>query len=264
MTDMIDLFDSARGAWAVNFGTWDPPQNLPSNGPVSAVSGVTAPSGAHAEAQFSKVLGADFEYSATITMPLSLAVDLDVHLQFRISDEGRYGIGIKAGQLRLYKFVRAARPCNTDNSADFAHCPSWPDSDGDPPVFQQLGTTTPIDAGPGKTVTVRIVAQGSRLTVFGGQVPIVQPDQFDLPIGRFGLYAISQSGALNMTYSDIHATTSTWAKSNFTLLFSTVGYDADRSKRALLRTLNDVPVQGMANLQLTFSLIDPQGHTAFG
>src|SRR5437870_11683583 len=90
----------------------------------------------HAEAHHTRVLGADFTYSAILVADWTQP-ELSVDLQFRISDEGRYGIRFKAGMVMLYRFMLKDRQCD-NNPAAIAHCGLWPTGDAasDDPVEQ--------------------------------------------------------------------------------------------------------------------------------
>src|ERR1700741_3290320 len=66
----------------------------------------------HAEAQLAGVIGADFDYSASLTV----RAGVDTHLQFRIADEGRYGVLLQTTGITFYKFKLPPRalPCTPD------------------------------------------------------------------------------------------------------------------------------------------------------
>jgi hypothetical protein len=94
---MTYLISEERGRWEMAFGAFECPVAAAASS-VDAVSGVAAAGGWHAETHFFGVVGADFEYSADITWPLLdplIGNATDAHLQFRISDEGRYGVGVR-------------------------------------------------------------------------------------------------------------------------------------------------------------------------
>ena len=84
------------GVWLPQFGQVDvrPPDRLQ----VRATSAVAG--GFHAEAHHAGVLGADFRYSAVLEGDWA-DPGLSGHLQFRISDEGRYGVRVQAGTVQL-------------------------------------------------------------------------------------------------------------------------------------------------------------------
>jgi hypothetical protein len=267
------LITEERGRWVTKFGAFDYPIPAAASS-VDAVSGVTVAGGWHAETHFFGVVGADFEYSADITWPLLDPVfgnSTDAHLQFRISDEGRYGVGVRPAlgpdgvlgcELRLYRFLLPDRKCSDDPDV-FAHCPLW--IDDDLPEFQDIDSvwaTFDSVAASGSTINIRIVAQGSRLTVHAGGKAIPAPNETDLGIGQFGLYVFSRfQDRLGVSFRNISATADTSARSNFALLYSTAGYDLHLPKRAILRTLNNVT--GLDHITATFDILDKRGRSIY-
>lgn len=257
MSDVIDLLQQPQAVWTTRFGDF----SSPGTWEVEAITGVATAGGAHAETQLTAILGADFTFSADITLPQSAARDAtDAHLQFRISDEGRYGVGIRHDRLRLYRFMLPERACSADPNV-YTHCPLWTAPD-DPPVFTEIGSAR-LASPPGSAFSVRIAAHGPRLTVWGGAEPIVTNREHDLGVGGFGLYVYSHNPQLGVTFRNIRVTTNALARSNFALLFSTVGYDVGRSKRAILRTLNDVPADCLDGARLTYTIIADDGSLLF-
>jgi hypothetical protein len=267
------LISEARGRWVQTFGAFDYPTAAAASS-VNAVAGVATAGGWHAETHFFGVLGADFEYSVDVTLPLFdplFGNATDAHLQFGISDEGRYGVGVRRAsgpdgvkrcEFRLYRFLLPDRRCSDDPDV-FAHCPLW--TDGDLPEFQDIGSVSAsFDsvADFGSTINIRVVAQGPRLTVQGGGQTIDAPNETDLGIGQFGLYVFSRSQDLRgVSFTNIQATTDSSARSNFALLYSTAGYDIHRPKRAILRTLNDVT--GLDHIKPTFDILDQRGRSIY-
>jgi hypothetical protein len=82
----------------------------------------------HAEAQRLEILGTDLNYSADITVNDRA----DGHLQFRISDEGRYGVVVGMQRFAIYRFQRVPylhmkppRDCAPFQPGAFTHCPQW-------------------------------------------------------------------------------------------------------------------------------------------
>ena len=257
MSDVIDLLEQPGAVWTTRFG------EFPSTGTAQAEAktGEATSGGMHAETQLTAVLGADFVFSADVTLPQSAARDAtDAHLQFRISDEGRYGMGIRHDRLRLYRFVLPERACSSDPNV-YTHCPLWTAPD-DPPVYTEIGSAR-LTSPPGSAIAVGVAAHGPRLTVWGGAEPIIADHEHDLAVGRFGLYVFSRNPHLGVTFSSIRVTANAFARSNFALLFSTVGYDTDRAKRAVLRTLNDVPAASLERAQLTYTIIADDGTPVF-
>jgi len=76
----------------------------------------------HAEAQIYGELGTDFEYSTDVVV----ASSVDMDLQFRISDEGRFGVQLRPDSIVFYRLLRADIPCDLENTATISHCPNWP------------------------------------------------------------------------------------------------------------------------------------------
>jgi hypothetical protein len=195
-----------------------------------------------AEAQLAGVIGTDFDYSANVTVkPL-----VESHLQFRIADEGRYGVKVTTSDLTFYeiKLLPKALPCSNDPkfSNAFTHCPNWiaPDS-------QQLITLReiPLAIAP-SSHQVTVHARGSFFSVeLDGKVVIGNVSSADFAVGRFGIFASGpvtlMLGAPVIAFSNIVVSTNPLTASNFALLYSTVGYEATGTKRALVRTLNDIP-----------------------
>jgi hypothetical protein len=251
------LNDATPGAWLRQFGEFDfsaPNTIRVQSG--SAVNGLF-----HAEAHYNRVLGADFAYSATITADWTQP-DLGAHLQFRISDEGRYGVRLQAGTIALYRFMLEDRPCS-DDPAVIAHCPLWPGS-GDDPIERLLAPPGYFDPTL-RTLRVTVVAEGSRFIVsfgtpsqdFGRRE--IEDIEHGIGIGRFGVYAIAATPSFDVRFSDVAATTDPTATSNFTLLYSTPGYDLDGTKRALVRTVNDIDAQDYDDANSTFTVTNALG-----
>lgn len=218
-------------------------------------SPVGNPSFFHAEAHHTRVLGADFTYSAILVADWAQP-ELSVDLQFRISDEGRYGVRFKAGAVTLYRFMLKDRPC--DNNPDaIAHCGLWPTGDAasDDPVEQRLAAGT-FDPNL-KRLPVTVVAEGSRLMAsFGstGRTASIIAQDAALAVGRFGVYALSSAPTLDVEFVDIAATADPTVASNFALLYSTPGYNAAGNKRALVRTLNDLHIADFQENDSTFTV----------
>jgi hypothetical protein len=114
----------------------------------------------------------------------------------------------------------------------------------------------------GSRINIRVVAQGSRLTVQAGGQIIDAPNETDLGIGQFGLYVFSGSQNLGaVSFTNIKATTDATARSNFALLYSAAGYDLHLPKRAILRTINDVT--GLDHITATFDIRGEQGGSIY-
>src|SRR5438552_1430403 len=65
----------------------------------------------------------------------------------------------------------------------------------------------------------------------------------ELGIGRFGIYVLAATRSLDVLFLEIAVMTDLTATSNFALHYSTPGYDLDGTKRALVRTVNDIDAQ---------------------
>ena len=220
------------------------------------------PLGYHAEAHHARVLGGDFIYSATITADWTRP-DLNADLQFRISDEGRYGVRLKAGTVTVYRFMLEYRRC--DPSPDvIAHCRDWPA--GQQPVDEPV--EYPLGWGnfnrENRSMRVTVDAQGSRFTVSvsstdsNDMVSVTAIDD-SLGVGQFGIYALASTPRFSVRFSDVVATADTAAAANFALLYSTPGYDAGGPKRALVRTLNDTAPNDVDVNGSSFTVRDAAG-----
>lgn len=62
------------------------------------------------------------------------------HLQFRISDLGRYGVRTRRDSIILYRYLRENEPSSTTDPGAIAHCPSFPISDN--PIYREVVTCT--------------------------------------------------------------------------------------------------------------------------
>lgn len=252
MAELVELITPAHGHWLKKFGDLNAVDAVH----IDAVSGVatTVPRGAfHAEAQFSTVLGADFIYSAAISMPpTGAATATDVHLQFRISDEGRYGVGVKrtseAGdriEVRLYRYI----------------LPPDAETPDRPEFFDFDVMSVPVD--PLQPIPITIETDGSRVTVTyqkpgTPEKQSIRTDKaIDFGVGRFGVYVYSRVADFSkVSFAKVRAATNPVARSNFALLYNTVGYDLDRANRAILRTLNDIPPRTLAAMSFHFDIRD--------
>jgi hypothetical protein len=64
-------------------------------------------------------------------------------------------------------------------------------------------------------------------------------------------------------FTNIQAASDGLSASNFALLYSTVGYDLHRTKRAVLRTLAQVSGDQLAPLRISFNVIRSDGQTLY-
>lgn len=176
----------------------------------------------HAETHLIGVVVADFAFSTVV----KFGSGADAHLQFRISGDGRYGVSLRESGFKIYHQLRKSA---------WIWEPITPDSD----------VRVPLAANTAHEVSV--TCAGSHISV---TVDEFQKDVFDdfIPVGRLGLYAFRSRGSQSRAeFTKVQATTDTAALSNFSLLYSTVGYLAAGCKRALLRSLVALP--GQADLQ---------------
>jgi hypothetical protein len=254
------LASVATEGWLPQFGGI----TFPAGNTIAMNSGIQVGNRFHAEAHHKRVLGADFTYSATLVADWAHP-ELSVDLQFRISDEGRYGVRFKAdtiiGTVTLYRFMLEDRPCDNNPTA-VAHCGLWPTGDtaSDDPVEHPLAVG--IFDRNSKTLPVTIVAEGPRLEVtFGhpGHTATIVGQDGALGVGRFGVYALSSAPDFDVKFVDIAATTDPTATSNFAVLYSTPGYDAAGTKRALVRTLNDLATVDFLENDSTFTIRNSAG-----
>jgi hypothetical protein len=226
--------------WNDRFGAFDGTQSV-----IRAAATVAVPGGpglVHAEAQRVSAIGADFVYSADIT----LEAGAEAHLQFRIADEGRYGVRLRTTGIALYDFHLPPRgQCSAQQPNAINHCPLWQGPDA--PAFTILRESTAFPSFPlasPSTHHVAVSASGSVFTVSLDGLEVLRGVRSDLPfaVGRFGIYVFGAATAVgNVTFANVRATTDPFTASNFALLYSTPGYDAAGTKRALVRTLNDIP-----------------------
>jgi hypothetical protein len=249
------LHDATSGAWLPQFGGFD----LLVPGTIIVQWGSAVGPLFHAEAHHDQVLGADFTYSATISADWTRP-DLSAHLQFRISDEGRYGVCLQGERITLYRFTLEDCPCN-DNAELIAHCQKWTSDGADDPIEQPLGHGV-FDTGV-RTRSVSVVAERSRLIVsFGTSLQAMQRFEIEdvrLGIGRFGIYVRAAEKYFDVQFSQVVATTDPTAASNFTLLYSTPGYDLEGTKRALVRTVNDIDAEDYDDANSAFTVTSASG-----
>ena len=150
-----------------------------------------------------------------------------------------------------------------------AHCPKWPAGGSDDPLEddpreQVLGSPGAFDPGL-RALRVTVVADASRfVVVFGSasmEVGRIEAEDRDaaLGVGRFGIYVRASTQSFEVRFSDLGATTDPTAASNFALLYSTPGYDADGPKRVLVRTLNHIEPQDFNEMGSSFTVRNSTG-----
>ena len=214
----------------------------------------------YAEAQLNGVIGTDFEYSADLTA----TPDAEAHLQFRISDEGRYGVRLTATGIAFYEFHTGpkTKPCSDQFPGAITHCPNWQYPDN--PDFRIVQEVSLPGLSLDSTHRLTVRASGFRSDVLlDGKSVMQNVSSTDLKVGRFGIYAFGAPAALHeVTFSNVHVSTDPVAASNFVLLYNTPGYDARGTKRALVRTLNDVPSSVSLSPQSRYFLRRSNGSTA--
>lgn len=170
----------------------------------------------HAEARRPGVIAGDFVYQANVAFGPSG----DGHLQFRISDEGRYGVSVSEQGFRFYRQRFQSDRLTWELIPDGSR-------------FVDLAADIPHH--------LEVRAEGDRfqITVDGIQAAVADAS---FVVGRFGLYAFRKPGSeAEVSFSNVIASADPTAASNFALLYSTAGYLAGGTKRALLRTLNAIP-----------------------
>jgi hypothetical protein len=256
------LASVAVEGWLPQFGGI----SFPAGNTIAVNSGSPVGDRFHAEAHHRRVLGADFTYSATLIADWTQP-ELSVDLQFRISDEGRYGVRFQAGTVTLYRFMLEDRLCD-NNPAAIAHCGLWPMSDGNPehdPLLDlpvELRLASGIFDRTSKALPVTVIADGPRLEVTFGHPPhtgSITGHDGELGVGRFGVYTRSAAPDFDVQFVDVAATTDPTATSNFAVLYSTPGYDEAGTKCALVRTLNDVATPDFVEHDSSFTIIDAAG-----
>lgn len=242
-------------------GTWLPVSgevNVLAPGLLSVQATSAAGAGFAAEAHHGGVLGADFRYSAMLDGDWARP-GLGADLQFRISDEGRYGVRVQAGRVSLYRLMLESKACSAEPGV-VAHCPLWGASD-DPVEVELAGGD--FDPGIG-ALRVDVAAFGPLLSVsFGAgaaELGGFQAEDFSLAVGRFGIYLRSDRRWAPAVFSEVAAMADPAADSNFALLYSTPGYDLTGTKRVLVRTLNDLEPADIDVTGCSFSVLDEAGH----
>jgi hypothetical protein len=175
-----------------------------------------APHHEHAETHLYGVVVDEVTFGADVTF----TDGGEAHLQFRISGDGRYGVRLAADGIRVYRQVRE---------------PNW--------VFQVFdGGVSETPLAPGVPHRVLVVSRGSLHEVSVGTVRMrVVHDA--LPVGRLGLYAFRRiNSAATFRFDRLILQSDVTARTNFALLYNTLGYCISGTKRALVRTLIDLPV----------------------
>lgn len=225
---MSDLFNQSN-CFEPHFGVWT--SNPQCSGLVANGFTKLASMDEHAETQRPGVIGVDFNYSANI----QFGQGGDGHLQFRISDEGCYGVSLRESGFRVYKQMM--------NSWQLL-------PKGDKRI--NLAANVPH--------SLSIKATGSVLNVKVNNFEISVEDEIDsFQAGRFGLYAYRVSGSnAEISFSNVRATTNPEFRSNFSLLYNTMGSPLRGTKRALVRTLNNLE-SGINLKQSGFSIRTPEG-----
>ena len=212
----------------------------------------------HAEGQFPGVMAADFIFTADVqiaeeTTPARLGTE--AHLQFRISNEGRYGVAIRSNGVYLYKQVRRRNLVVDDphvladeviRQADLLSFDK----------LEERAMALPVNT----PHRVQVTAQGASLSVSVDGVPLPAHTDSALGVGRFGLYATGATDASSAIFTRITADAMVIAPSNFALLYDTLGYEAAGPKRALVRTVSPLPREWVKTA--TFAVIPASGRGA--
>ena len=185
-----------------------------------------------AEGQFPGVLAADFVYSAAVTFQDKT----EAHLQFRISNEGRYGVAIGADGVRVYREARQANPYIDARGLSIAKMAEEADR------FARVDLDTrSMRITPGVPHRLKVIASGPSLVFSLDGVDVVVLNDAAIGVGRFGLYVSGANNTASAVFSNVTADAMVTAASNFALLYNTLGYEAAGPKRALVRTLAELP-----------------------
>lgn len=189
----------------------------------------------HAEGQFPGVVAADFVFTADVTLGPDAT---EAHLQFRLSNEGRYGVAIGNNRVRVYKQVRRANPSIDDpRITNDKEMKAIADNLSLPLPLGYL--EMPLPAGASHRVRIEAVGPSFVVTV-NDRVVAVRNDA-SLGVGRFGLYVLGVKPTARAVFSRVTADAMVLAPSNFALLYNTLGYEAEGPKRALVRTVAELP-----------------------
>jgi len=199
----------------------------------------------HAEGQFPGVMAADFVFTADVQFA---AETTEAHLQFRISNEGRYGVAIGSGGAYVYKQVRRRNLIIDVPNAD----PDEVIRQADLLSFEKLqplpqGMTLGID----RPHRVQVIASGPSLSVWVDDIALPVYTDSSLGVGRFGLYATGATAASSAIFTRVTADAMVIASSNFALLYNTLGYEAAGPKRALVRTVSALPPEWVKTATFT-------------
>ena len=226
---VIDATSRVNTRW----GEWD---GLRGQATAKIGTAENDPARFHAEGQFPGVMAADFVFSADVTFDRDTTA---AHLEFRLSNEGRYGVAISAGGVDVYKKLRRANPIIDDPTKDAKAVIAMADQLS----FESL-RFVPGRVAEGVVHRVVVVASGPTLTVsVDDRAPIVVEDT-SLGVGRFGLYVFGADAAATATFARVTVDAMVLEASNFALLYNTLGYEAAGPKRALVRTLAELPECG--------------------
>lgn len=233
----------ASRSWIPQFPQF-PGISFPTDSSIQISSGTPVdPARFHAEAHHIRVLGTDFTYSATISAQWT--DDLAAHLQFRLSDEGRYGVRLQAGRVELYSVLRRD---------------GWPANSADFPSEAIVASRT-FDRAT-STVRLTITVEGDGVRIWCGP-PGDEPQLIDekhsdfavIGVGRFAVYAIADTPTFGVTFTDVAATYDPTAATNFALLFSTPGYELRGSKRAIVRTIGDIDPEDLDDARSAYAIV---------
>jgi hypothetical protein len=182
----------------------------------------------------------DAEFSTDILLPADqFDKGPQARVQFRISDEGRYGLRLRwrpqrdgfVCEVDIYQFLLPEKKCS-NNVADVAHCPLWPKA-LDLPKLTPLASTA-FAGSPSEPIPVKVSCKGSVVTAVVAGHLVETDSAVELTAGRLGLYVFWPTPAPvavpePLLFTNIHATTDGLSASNFALLYSTVGYDLHRT-----------------------------------
>jgi hypothetical protein len=211
----------------------------------------TANNMVHAEGHIMAATAADFTYTAD----LLVTNGGEANLQFRLTDEGRYGIALANGQLRLYEQLR-----NPDTGSPLQANYTTTD-------LQLVNSSSIVENA---WIHVSVSALGDTLQCMvsrgGKQVASLSATTSNRPkqlrAGRFGIYGKSPSTSTGLIeFGYLTATADATRGANFALLYAPAGYDLDGPKRVMVRTLTPLTSTAVDLVQSRYSVRNSAGTT---
>ena len=242
--------------------SWAPPQCAP------------APSAYDAESELMSETGTDFVYNACIDLPPGGGTTSG-DLQFRISNEGRYGVAIEPdpaqpafARVRFYRMKRRTGLTTTAGDAGICEADSYLyDSNFGIGSSDVASLSSPV----GQRHCVQVTASGLQISIAVDGTPALTVEEDAsraLRTGRFGLYTLSPVNLAETVFTNVSATTDVAAAANFATLFNTVGYETKGTKRALVRSIAlgptspvDVAASGFQLVSATSGQVQPTSNS---